>query len=49
MQYYIDVIDFNQESHKLRAISVCYEIHFLKRRLMEMKLKTEEQVNTLIG
>ena len=33
-----------QETHKIQAISLCYEIHFLKRRLAEIKLKTQEQI-----
>ena len=33
----------------IQAISLCYEIHFLKKRLAEIKLKTQEQIKVSFG
>ena len=33
-----------QETHKLQAISFCYEIHSLKKQLKEMKIRVDDQL-----
>ena len=34
-----------QETHKLQAISFCYEIHSLKKQLKEMKIRVDDQLS----